>query len=70
MIPYAIIAAAAIVLYLIGRVTYKIAEHLGEQKQLAEMHQQMIESLKKQSEILAEAKTVDKVIDDLESGRF
>jgi hypothetical protein len=51
-------------------VAFKIAEDLGEQKKLTEIHQQMIDSLKKQTEILAEAKTVDKVIDDLESGRF
>lgn len=47
-----------------------MAEDLGEQKKLTEIHQQMIDSLKKQTEILAEAKTVDKIIDDLESGRF
>ena len=70
MISYAIIAAAAILIYLFGKVAFKIAEGLGEQKKLTEIHQQMMESLKKQTEILAEAKTVDKIIDDLESGRF
>lgn len=70
MISYAIIAAGAILLYLLGKVSFKIAEDLGEQRQLAELHKQMLDSLKKQAEILAEAKTVDKVIDDLESGRF
>lgn len=70
MIAYAIIAAGAILIYLFGKVAFKVAEDLGAQKQLDELHKQMLDSLKKQGEILAEAKTVDKVIDDLESGRF
>jgi hypothetical protein len=70
MTLYVIIAAVSILVYLFGKIAFKMAEDLGEQKKLTEIHQQMIDSLKKQTEILAEAKTVDKVIDDLESGRF
>lgn len=70
MTLYVIIAAVSILAYLFGKIAFKMAEDLGEQKKLAEIHQEMLDSLKKQAEILAEAKTVDKVIDDLESGRF
>lgn len=70
MISYVIILAGAILIYLFGKIAFAMAEHAGEQKQLDEMHKQMLDSLKKQAEIFAEAKTVDKVIDDLESGRF
>ena len=70
MTLYVIIGVLTVLAYFFGKLSFKMAEDLGAQKQLDELHRQMLESLKKQGEILAEAKTVDKVIDDLESGRF
>ena len=70
MIPYVIIVALTVLIYFLGKLALKTSQELGEQKQLAELHRQMLESIKKQGAILAEAKTVDQVIDDLESGQF
>ena len=70
MTTIVIIAAIAILIYLFGKIALAMAEQRGEDKKMAEIHENMIETLKKQGEILAEAKTVEKVIDDLESGRF
>ena len=70
MTTIVIIAAIAILIYLFGKIALAMAEQRGEDKKMAEIHENMIDTLKKQGEILAEAKTVEKVIDDLESGRF
>ena len=70
MTTIVIIAAIAILIYLFGKIALAMAEQRGEDKKLAEIHREMIETVKKQAQIMAEAKTVEKVIDDLESGRF
>ena len=70
MTTVVIVAAIAILRYLFGKIALAMAEQRGEDKKLAEIHREMIDTVKKQAEILAEAKTVEKVIDDLESGRF
>lgn len=70
MITIAIISAAAGLIYLFGRMALKMAKDAGEQKKLLEIHARMEADIRKQAEILAEAKTVEQVIDDLESGQF
>ena len=70
MTTIVIIAAIAILIYLFGKIALAMAEQRGEDKKLLDLHREMIETVKKQAQIMAEAKTVEKVIDDLESGRF
>lgn len=70
MITYVIIGALSAVAYAIMRYVINIVRDDGAQQEIAKQEHAQINIIKKQSEIMVEAKTIEQVLTDLDSGTF
>ena len=70
MISYVIIGALSAVAYAIMRYVINIVRDDGAQQEIAKQEHAQINIIKKQSEIMVEAKTIEQVLTDLDSGTF
>jgi len=70
MITYVIIGALSAVAYAIMRYVINIVRDDGAQQEIAKQEHTQINIIKKQSEIMVEAKTIEQVLTDLDSGTF
>ena len=70
MISYAVILAVSIVVYLFGRIVIRIIKDNGKQEQIIADQKKEAGISHKQAEIMVEAKTIDQVLSDLDTGKF
>jgi hypothetical protein len=70
MISYAVILAVSIVVYLFGRIVIRIIQDNGKQEQIIADQKKEAGISHKQAEIMVEAKTIEQVLSDLDTGKF